>query len=465
MADAANLSLDAIIKNNKKNKPLKKQNAKGKVVKTTNGKKATVKRLGNNRPLKTTGNANKKVSDARNKIILAKRQKMGDARERLGELARQGDARERLNKLKGKPGVAATRIGNRMASRIGAQGAANKLAQNKAAQIKKQLGLQTGKNFNKQNVTGQGKNLTRTVAGVAGKSAKGGATGFKTQRNKIIPAVNRQKGFNQTVVTIKNNRANMNQQSMRPMKQKQMQTQNVRSAPYRAMRPQGMRSDMVWETYPQEQVIYQERVYPQEQFYQPRPVMMAAPQRIQMAPRPYRETVYVDEYDQPIRQRPVQYVEAAPRPRPAAPRVQQRVQQRVQKKPQQMSSNLAARLDQQQQQQPRANKQGHKVLVTNLHPCVSGEDMEELFSTIGTIVTARMVREGVAEAQFLKEEDALRSVEVFHNRQLDGLPMNVTIVGKKGFNNQKNNQRNQQRGGPQPKSVLKAARGRTGYYV
>jgi len=86
--------------------------------------------------------------------------------------------------------------------------------------------------------------------------------------------------------------------------------------------------------------------------------------------------------------------------------------------------------------------------------------MEELFSTIGTIVNARMVREGVAEATFLKEEDALRSVEVFHNRQLDGLPMNVSIIGKKGNNNQRNNQR-----GPQPKSVLKSARGRTGYYV
>merc|ERR1712212_1131986 len=157
-----------------------------------------------------------------------------------------------------------------------------------------------------------------------------------------------------------------------------------------------------------------------------------------MAPQ-YRETVYVDEYDAPVRQRPV-YVEA-PRSRPAPVRV---------KKPQQMSSNLAARLDQKQQQQPRAGKQ-HKVLVTNLHPCVSGEDMEELFSTIGTIVNARMVREGVAEATFLKEEDALRSVEVFHNRQLDGLPMNVSIISKKS---------NVQRGGPQPKSVLKAARGR-----
>jgi len=232
---------------------------------------------------------------------------------------------------------------------------------------------------------------------------------------------------------------------------KQMQVrQNVRmqqQAYQPRYQPQGMRSDMVWEA-----------PYPQERFYEPRPVMVQP--RIQMAPA-YRETIYVDQYgnevDGPVRQRPM-YVEA-PRPR-LAPQVRIRKQQP-------MSANMASRLEkkqpkqqprqqqrQQQRQQPKA-QQGHKVLVTNLHPCVSGEDMEELFSTIGTIVTARMVREGVAEAVFSKEADAIRSVEVFHNRQLDGLPMNVTIVGKK----------NVQRGGPQPKSVLKAARGRTGYYV
>merc|ERR1711970_1240271 len=111
---------------------------------------------------------------------------MGDARERLGELARQGDARERLNKKKGKLGVAATRIGPKgIKARIG--GPATNLTQKKAALIKKQLSVQTGKNLVK-NVTGQtrmqGKNLTRTVAGVAGKAARNqGAAGLKTARN------------------------------------------------------------------------------------------------------------------------------------------------------------------------------------------------------------------------------------------------------------------------------------------
>lgn len=440
MADAA-LSLDEIIKK-KKIKPFKKQNA-GKVVKTTKGTKATVKRLGKNKPLKTNFQKKNIITDARNKIIQKKKQNMGDARERLGELARQGDARDRLNTIrKGTTGVAA---------RIGPQGVAARLTA-KGAPIKKQ-GLQTKKNIVKQNVTGQtrmqGKNLTRTVAGVAGR-ARNGATGLKTARNNIKPAANRPMAKNQrfnprnnqTVVVIKNDRAKMNQQRMRPMKQMQVRTQHV---PYQPRyQPQGMRSDMVWDTAP----------YPQERIYhQPRPVMVEEirPTRLQITtPNTYRDTIYVDQYgnevDGPIRERPV-YIEQAPRPRPAPRPAQVRV-----RKQQPMSANMAARLEQKQPrpQQPRP-QQGHKVLVTNLHPCVSGEDMEELFSTIGTIVNARMIREGVAEAVFSKEEDALRSVEVFHNRQLDGLPMNVTIVSKKS---------NVQRGGPQPKSVLKAARGR-----
>lgn len=46
--------------------------------------------------------------------------------------------------------------------------------------------------------------------------------------------------------------------------------------------------------------------------------------------------------------------------------------------------------------------------MTNLHHCVSVEDMEELFGTIGNILSARMVREGVAEAVFMNEEDAYK---------------------------------------------------------
>jgi len=68
------------------------------------------------------------------------------------------------------------------------------------------------------------------------------------------------------------------------------------------------------------------------------------------------------------------------------------------------------------------------VLVTNLHSCVSGEDMEELFCTIGKIASARKIREGVAEVVFLNEDDAYRSIEMFNNRPLDGQPMYVELM-------------------------------------
>merc|ERR1712142_977800 len=235
MADAAALSLDEIIKA-KKIKPFQK---KAKVVKTTKGTKATVKRLGKNRPLKqgTAGLKKAVVKDARNKIIQKKKQKIGDARERLGELARQGDARERLNKIK--------KVTTGVASRIGPQGVAARLNTNKGVNLKK-TGLQTAKN--RQNVTGQtkmqGKNLTRTVAS-AGKAARNSAGGLKTAKNNIKPAANRPAAKaqrnKQTVVVIKNDRAKINQQRM-----KQMQVrQNVRmqqQAYQPRFQPHGMRS-------------------------------------------------------------------------------------------------------------------------------------------------------------------------------------------------------------------------------
>lgn len=49
-----------------------------------------------------------------------------------------------------------------------------------------------------------------------------------------------------------------------------------------------------------------------------------------------------------------------------------------------------------------------QVLVTNLHRCVTVADMEELFGTIGQIMSARLLKEGVAEAMFVNKEDAIR---------------------------------------------------------
>lgn len=102
------------------------------------------------------------------------------------------------------------------------------------------------------------------------------------------------------------------------------------------------------------------------------------------------------------------------------------------------------------------------MVVTNLHHVVSVEDIEELFDNIGTLKSARLVRVGFAEVVFMNQEDALKSVEVYHNRQLDGQPMNVTLVAKKAP---------PALVAPLPsststtKSILKSARGRSGYYL
>lgn len=47
-------------------------------------------------------------------------------------------------------------------------------------------------------------------------------------------------------------------------------------------------------------------------------------------------------------------------------------------------------------------------MVSNLHHCVSVEDVEELFGTIGPIISTRMLREGVADVMFMNEDDAYR---------------------------------------------------------
>merc|ERR1719342_1497678 len=145
---------------------------------------------------------NKVVTDARNKIIQKKKLQMGDAREKLGQIARQGDARDRLNKLKKvKQGVSATRIGGKAGPIT--------LTTKKAALVKKQLGIQNEKkltqvtNLNRGNRTVPVNNISRNV-----------------QRNQ---------NFQQRPRNVR-----------------------VQQVPYQPR----MRPDMMYDSYPQEQVQY-----------------------------------------------------------------------------------------------------------------------------------------------------------------------------------------------------------------
>ena len=71
---------------------------------------------------------------------------------------------------------------------------------------------------------------------------------------------------------------------------------------------------------------------------------------------------------------------------------------------------------------------GHRVYVSNLHHKVTQEDIFELFGDIGPLMKSTLQRPGVAEVVYAHREDALRAVDVYHNRQLDGLPMHCALA-------------------------------------
>jgi len=70
---------------------------------------------------------------------------------------------------------------------------------------------------------------------------------------------------------------------------------------------------------------------------------------------------------------------------------------------------------------------GFKIYVTNLHHKVTQEDIVELFGDVGPLMKAALQRPGMAEVIYVHREDALRAVDVYNNRQLDGLPMHCNI--------------------------------------
>ncbi|KAK6177318.1 hypothetical protein SNE40_015442 [Patella caerulea] len=72
--------------------------------------------------------------------------------------------------------------------------------------------------------------------------------------------------------------------------------------------------------------------------------------------------------------------------------------------------------------------QGYKITVTNLDPVVSQDDLIELFGAIGALKRAKISRPGIGEVVYVKKEDAQKAATKYHNRELDGLPMQVKLV-------------------------------------
>lgn len=80
---------------------------------------------------------------------------------------------------------------------------------------------------------------------------------------------------------------------------------------------------------------------------------------------------------------------------------------------------------------PPSSESSAKVVVSNLQPSVTREDIAELFSDVGPLRRAKMVDHGVAEIVYLRKDDALTAVANYHNRQLDGKPMKCHAFGVK----------------------------------
>lgn len=73
--------------------------------------------------------------------------------------------------------------------------------------------------------------------------------------------------------------------------------------------------------------------------------------------------------------------------------------------------------------------QGTKIVIQNLQTSVTQEDILELFGDIGALRRAKLVNPGHAEVTFVNRVDAVKAVEIYHNRQLDGKPMKCQLVG------------------------------------
>uniref|UniRef100_A0A1B6DIL4 RRM domain-containing protein n=2 Tax=Clastoptera arizonana TaxID=38151 RepID=A0A1B6DIL4_9HEMI len=78
---------------------------------------------------------------------------------------------------------------------------------------------------------------------------------------------------------------------------------------------------------------------------------------------------------------------------------------------------------------------GHRIVVSNLQPSVTHEDIKELFEDIGPLLASRIVRPGTAEVIYNLLKDAKKAVEAYHNRQLDGQPMKCLLVNPRALMN------------------------------
>ena len=68
-----------------------------------------------------------------------------------------------------------------------------------------------------------------------------------------------------------------------------------------------------------------------------------------------------------------------------------------------------------------------RITVSNLHPLVTQQDVEELFGVVGDLRSCKMLGRGTAEVVYVRKEDAMFALNRYHNRKLDGQPMQCKL--------------------------------------
>ncbi|GFR85083.1 polymerase delta-interacting protein 3-like [Elysia marginata] len=72
--------------------------------------------------------------------------------------------------------------------------------------------------------------------------------------------------------------------------------------------------------------------------------------------------------------------------------------------------------------------QGFRVIVTNLFTGVTQDDIIELFGAVGPLKKAKLLKSGTAEVVYVNKKDAVSAVQKYHSRELDGQPMYVKMT-------------------------------------
>lgn len=107
------------------------------------------------------------------------------------------------------------------------------------------------------------------------------------------------------------------------------------------------------------------------------------------------------------------------------------------------------------------SKEGYKLLVSNLHPKVSEDDVLELFSDIGPIKRARFVDKGLAEVVYVRIEHAKEAIQKYDLKELDGRQMVIGFADKSLLSSSETNSQSAEKSDvtSRPSSILNSANG------